>query len=773
MQKLNSGVIRYILLPAVICIAFLIWFHESYPDYPQAKNGVLDLTHWDFDENGKVALSGQWESEERNSHSTGYGTYHMKVKVPASKTLMAIYIRSMSAAYQLYINGQHIAGSGKSSPSPRGCIPQLEAATAVFAPPAGEFDITVKVSDFPTPRGGQWRSIEFGTAEQIQKYNAGLKYRDGIILGILSIMAVYFFCCFFMYPEDRKNLSFMLMCIIMIIRTCLFGDCLLIRLFPSIPLRLLIWLSYLTLVWFPVILYQMIEFYINEKKEWSLGRPLHIYAVIISIITSLAPISFYMRWSFIIDAMAISIFIASFDNAFFSYLKQSPGATAVLLPGTLMIGIAGLHDILCQAGIIDSRLGELAPVGLVILMLLHFLFVTEKASKVYREIQALSLELAERQKSERNLIERLYEPDQLKDQLLPVCKKEACLSHPHLKTENDTAHRVLAIDNDHSCILALTNILQPAGFHVTGAVNGQKALSLIEGGCYFDLVILGVILPGLSGYQVLEILRKKYKRLELPVLMLISKYHSDEISLCFQLGANDYLVKPFRADELIARVNSLVKLKRTVTKLVVTELCFLQAQIKPHFIHNALSVISSLSIKDPYKAKSLILDLSDYLRGSFDLNNNEGMTTLSKELELIQAYLSIEQARFKDRLKVRYLLEKNLDCTIPVLTIQPLVENSIRHGIMSRVLGGEIRIITSVVAKRVKIEVQDNGTGIDSAKIEKLLNQKLTKMGVGIPNIHRRLVACYGDGLHIVSAPDKGTSVFFYIPVISSKEVYK
>jgi hypothetical protein len=97
------------------------------------------------------------------------------------------------------------------------------------------------------------------------------------------------------------------------------------------------------------------------------------------------------------------------------------------------------------------------------------------------------------------------------------------------------------------------------------------------------------------------------------------------------------------------------------------ELQFLQAQIKPHFIFNSLSVISSLSIREPERAKALVLDLSDFLRISFDLDSPEGLTTIKKKLELVQAYLAIEQARFKQRLAVEFMIEEGLDCTIPML----------------------------------------------------------------------------------------------------------
>ena len=649
MKKLDPVIFRHILIFAVICIAFLIWIQESNPDYPQAKDGVLDLSQWDLNSAGRMTLSGEWDFHwgefltgqdyEDNSHSQsiyadvpqiwnryqlngqnlpgfGYATYHLKVKVPDTKTILGLRISSMSTAYQFYINDRLLAQNGKISTSIKGSAPQYDPATVIFAPPAKEFDIIVHVSNYTYARGGVWFDIDFGTAKQIREYESFLKYKDGILIGILSFMAIIFFLYFYMAREERKNVSFVLMCLILIIRTSLNGDYLITQLFPDIPFNLQVWLFYLTGTWFPVMLYQMVEYFIDENKNILLKKIFLIYAVAFSTISALTTVSIYTQWSFIMDAMAAFIVSAALFNAFRAYLKKRHGADIVLL-GSFIVALSGLHDMLYQASLIQSPMGELMSIGLIFFMLLLFILMADRFSRTFREVQSLSTELAEKLKLEHDLSERLY---------------------------------------------ALVN------------------------------------------------------------------------------------------------------------KLATTEMSFLQAQIKPHFIHNALSVISSLSIKDPHKAKSLILDLSDYLRGSFDLNSDEGLTTLSRELELVRAYVSIEQARFKERLQVFYHLLEEVDCTLPLLTIQPLVENAIRHGIMCRMEGGEIHITTSLEPDHVRIEVRDNGVGIEPDRILKFFELKQEERGVGMANIHRRLLTHYGEGLHIDSIPDQGTAIYFSVPYDSGKE---
>jgi len=1035
MKKHYPVIFRHILIFAVIGIAFLVWIQASNPDYPQAKGGVLDLSQWNLSTEGRMTLSGEWEFNwgefltgkdyNNNSHSEsiyatvpavwnryqlngqnlpgfGYATYHLKVKVPDTKTILGLRINSMSTAYQFYINDRLLAQNGKISTSKEGSEPQYAPATVIFAPPTKEFDIVVHVSNYTYARGGMWFDIDFGTANQIREYESFLKYKDGIIIGILSFMAIIFIIYFYMAREGRKNISFILMCVILIVRTSLYGDYLIIQLFPDIPFNLYVWIFYLTGTWFPVILYETVVYFIGEKKNRLLSRIFLIYAIAFSVISGLTTVSFYTHCSFIMDSMAILIVAAALVNAILAHFKKRYGASIILL-GSFIVALSGLHDMLYQASRIQSPIGELMPLGLILFLLLLFLLMADKFSKTYREVESLSMELAEKLKLEHDLTERLYALDKLKDEFLTntshelrtplngiinitqsvlqgiggqinkvqeqnlevvlnsakklhiiindlldvsllrsggiriipapldiqtlirnmivvfqhlkkneaitiynaippdfpliyadearlrqilgnllgnalkftdsgtitisashdeewacICIEDSGLGIPpeNLENifnafeqvdgtiqrkyegaglglyitrqlielhggkiwitsqlgkgsqafftiplslgkefaypssvvtreddrdvldflglelpENEIPYSILAVDDDRSSLQALTNILHLANYHVRGVTSGKEALRLLENGVQFELVILDVMMPELSGFEVLETLRGKYNRLELPVLMLTSKSQSGDMSLCFKLGANDYLTKPFEVDELMARVNSLVRLKEAVNKLATTEMSFLQAQIKPHFIHNALSVISSLSIKDPHKAKSLILDLSDYLRGSFDLNNDEGLTTLSRELELVRAYVSIEQARFKERLQVHYHLLEDVDCTLPLLTIQPLVENAIRHGIMCRMEGGEIHITTSLEPDHVRIEVRDNGVGIEPDRVVKFFELKQDQRGVGMANIHRRLMTHYGEGLHIDSVPGQGTVIYFFVPYNSGKEV--
>ena len=219
-------------------------------------------------------------------------------------------------------------------------------------------------------------------------------------------------------------------------------------------------------------------------------------------------------------------------------------------------------------------------------------------------------------------------------------------------------------------------------------------------------------------------------------------------------------------------------------KLLLTkeqlELAFFQAQIKPHFLYNTLTTIGVLCETDPSLASRLILDLSVYLRRSFDFKKFNKYILLEKELELIQVYVNIEKARFDNRLEVIYDIKTDSrNILIPPLIIQPLVENSICHGLMKRIEGGILQIRVIASKNYCEIQIKDNGLGMSQALLEKLLKEendrefseeKDQRTGVGLRNIHMRLKKIYGSGLKIKSRINEGTCISFSIP-IDQKEV--
>ena len=324
-------------------------------------------------------------------------------------------------------------------------------------------------------------------------------------------------------------------------------------------------------------------------------------------------------------------------------------------------------------------------------------------------------------------------------------------------------HSILVAEDDYTNQRALLSVLETEDYYIKTVTDGQQVLDELNRQSDYDLLILDIMMPKINGLQVLELLRKRFSTIELPVILLTAKSRQRDIKAGYDAGANDYIAKPFDSEELKNRVRTLVLLKESVKSLVSAELNFLQAQIKPHFLFNTLSVITSLSLRDPKMAKELLLHLSDYLRGSFNFENQGGLISLSAELKTVEAYIAIEKARFKDRLKVEYDIDRNVAVSIPMLSIQPIVENAVRHGIMSRVEGGKINLVVRDEGNQILISVEDDGVGMTSTKLNQLFTSELSK-GVGLLNIHKRMLAIYGHGLIVESKPDKGTKVTIIIP---------
>jgi sensor histidine kinase YesM len=199
-------------------------------------------------------------------------------------------------------------------------------------------------------------------------------------------------------------------------------------------------------------------------------------------------------------------------------------------------------------------------------------------------------------------------------------------------------------------------------------------------------------------------------------------------------------------------------------KIMATETAFLQAQIKPHFLYNALSAIANVCEKDAKKAGGLIIDMAVYLRSSLTFNSLDKMTALEKELEFVTTYINIEKARFGERIKLKQEVEVPLDLQIPVLVLQPLVENAIRHGITKKVVGGTITLKVTQAHDDILIEIADDGVGMDAHKLAAIQSEDDKITGVGFININNRLLRIYGQGLSINSEPGIGTRVSFRIP---------
>lgn len=199
------------------------------------------------------------------------------------------------------------------------------------------------------------------------------------------------------------------------------------------------------------------------------------------------------------------------------------------------------------------------------------------------------------------------------------------------------------------------------------------------------------------------------------------------------------------------------------------EIKALQAQISPHFLFNSLNTIVSLVRIEPAKARKLLVSLSHFLRQNLTATT-VNVTTLEQELRHVKAYLSIEETRFVDRLEVIYDIDDDaLFEKIPPLTLQPIVENAVKHGIKNKEQDCLIKISIKKQDAMTMVKVEDNGHGMSRERAEQIGKETLkseTGSGLALYNVNRRLTMMFGDeaSLKITSIPGVGTTIHFSIP---------
>jgi len=207
--------------------------------------------------------------------------------------------------------------------------------------------------------------------------------------------------------------------------------------------------------------------------------------------------------------------------------------------------------------------------------------------------------------------------------------------------------------------------------------------------------------------------------------------------------------------EAFSKAKEAARLSRELSDINMT---LMLSQIQPHFLYNALNTIKYLTKKDPKTAETAIVKFSNYLRANMDSLTQKEPIPFENELEHVKNYISIEMLRFADRLSVEYDISFS-DFKIPPLTVQPIAENAIKHGVNQRPEGGTVKISAYEEGGNAIVVVEDNGVGFD-------INQKHTdnRSHVGIKNIIVRLKEMMNAEVKIESVIGEGTKVTIIIP---------
>lgn len=219
--------------------------------------------------------------------------------------------------------------------------------------------------------------------------------------------------------------------------------------------------------------------------------------------------------------------------------------------------------------------------------------------------------------------------------------------------------------------------------------------------------------------------------------------------------------------ELLSMQLEINRLNKIAQNAYKSELKALKAQIHPHFLFNALNTIASFCRTNPIKARELILNLSNYFRST--LKRDDDFVKVSDELDLINSYINIEKARFGERLNYYSEVdERILNNRIPGFILQPVVENSIKHGISPKAVGGSVFLKASIEENYMLFVIEDTGVGLSSVE-DNFLNKG---EGIGISNIKERLNLYYNKDFKFImdSSIEGGAKTIIKIPITEAEK---
>ncbi|MDU2063936.1 MAG: LytS/YhcK type 5TM receptor domain-containing protein [Sporomusaceae bacterium] len=286
----------------------------------------------------------------------------------------------------------------------------------------------------------------------------------------------------------------------------------------------------------------------------------------------------------------------------------------------------------------------------------------------------------------------------------------------------------------------------------TVITSGRQEIGCPHQGCMLTAVIDAPLLVGDQLLGTIKLYKINYET--------ISYFEREVIQ-----GIADFL-GPLLAQQKLAEKQQL---------LLQTEYNMLKAQINPHFFFNTLGTVQALVLADPKTASALIKDLAQLLRRM--LKRGQEIVTLGEELETVSHYSRIEKVRFGSRLEIVISIsEELLSHPVPVFSLQPLVENAIRHGLSRKKGGGQVEIKAWPEGKFLYVQVQDNGVGMAKETLQSFEQGEMvlpssSGTGIGLQNVNKRLQSLYGAeyGLAITSQIDAGTTVTVCLPYMITR----
>ena len=300
-------------------------------------------------------------------------------------------------------------------------------------------------------------------------------------------------------------------------------------------------------------------------------------------------------------------------------------------------------------------------------------------------------------------------------------------------------------------------------FAASGRVLLYDTLLVWEVAQYIISVVLIVLC-------ILEIKKEKRCRIELFLGVIINiailidmtgvSYNMYYSGICFKVAYVLMLVVflLYGAKQVVLDHQASIKNKKLKAELEQSRIAVMLSQIQPHFLYNSLTSVMDLCDRDPKQAKAAIADFADYLRGNLSSLKTENLISFRMELEHVEKYLRLEKLRFQDELQVVYDIQAK-DFMLPALSVQPLIENAVKHGVGQKIGGGTVTIHTYETEEEYIICIADDGVGFADGEYA---DENGTH--VGIENTKKRLSMMMNARLEIESKKGEGTTACILIP---------
>lgn len=301
---------------------------------------------------------------------------------------------------------------------------------------------------------------------------------------------------------------------------------------------------------------------------------------------------------------------------------------------------------------------------------------------------------------------------------------------------------VVSIWNGMFYAIRPTGLGAPGPYYLLGQIGGYWVVAVLFWILLRHRAVMGgIVALGFASFPVLPLLAA-------PLQLLCPGIHLMPLLISAALLRIYAFILQEQAQQLQER-----QLQLTQDRIAIS-----LSQIRPHFLYNTLNSIYYLCASDPKAAQAAIDDFSGYLRGNLESMDQEVEVPLQRELEHVRHYLRLEQMRFDEALRVEYDIQA-ADFSLPPLTIQPLAENAVKHGLMAREGGGSVVIRTRETKSGYTVEVSDDGVGYDPDALP-----QDGRAHIGIQNVRERLQDVCRGQLTIESAPGRGTTARIVIP---------